>query len=191
MRKRPADHRKRLQRSDEQGQGHELTFSCYQGRPLLDDDRRCQHLATAVDRAVGRHGFSLLAFVFMPNHVHLLVFPEGPSARISDLLYAIKRPVSFRIKRDLMATKEPLLERLVIRERPGKMTFRFWQEGPGYDRNVLGSRALRTMINYLHMNPVRCGLVDHPRQWKWSSWRYYAGEPNTPGVELPTIKALI
>jgi hypothetical protein len=34
----------------------------------------------------------------MPEHVHLLVQPRSAEGRISDLLFAIKRPVSFRIK---------------------------------------------------------------------------------------------
>jgi hypothetical protein len=34
-----------------------------------------------------------------------------------------------------------LLERLTVRQRPGVATFRFWQEGPGYDRNLTKSIA--------------------------------------------------
>jgi len=202
-------HRKRIKHYDEPSQGHELTFSCYKRPRLLDNDHRCQQLAVAVDRAVCRHGFSLLAFVFMPEHVHLIVFPEKlgatggqaasadpgcgpePTARISDLLFAIKRPVSYRIKQDLLASKDSLLEKLTIRERPSKTTFRFWQEGSGYDRNILGHGSLRKMIDYVHLNPVRRDLVDHPREWKWSSWRHYEGESNTTDADLPNINVLI
>ncbi|MBN2561613.1 MAG: hypothetical protein JXQ75_11845 [Phycisphaerae bacterium] len=205
----PTSHRKRVKHHDEPGQGHELTFSCYNRLPLLDDDHRCQRLAVAVDRAVGRHVFSLLAFVFMPEHVHLIVFPERlgatgglpasaepghgpePTARISDLLYAIKRPASYRIKQDLLVSKDPLLEKLTIRERPGRTAFRFWQEGSGYDRNILDHGSLRKMIDYVHLNPVRRGMVDHPREWKWSSWRHYEGESNTADAGLPNINVLI
>jgi putative transposase len=183
-------HRKRVKHYDEPGQGHELTFSCYQRLPLLDNDHRCQHVATAIDRAVSGKGFSLLALVFMPEHVHLIVFPEDPSARISALLSAIKRPSSFRIKRDLQSSNDPLLKKLTIRERPGKMTFRFWQEGSGYDRNILDDERLQGMIDYVHLNPVRRGLVDHPRDWKWSSWRFYAGEARLPAAVLPSVNVL-
>ena len=127
----------------------------------------------------------------MPEHVHLIVFPEEPTARISGLLCAIKRPTSYRIKQDIFASKDPLLEKLTIRERPGKTTFRFWQEGSGYDRNVLDHQSLRRMINYVHLNPVRRGLVDHPREWKWSSWQHYEEESNTVDANLPNINVLI
>jgi REP-associated tyrosine transposase len=36
----------------------------------------------------------------------------------------------------LFATNSRRVDRLSMRERPGKACFRFWQEGPGYDRNL-------------------------------------------------------
>lgn len=55
-------------------------------------------LAVSIGRAIERHEFRLIAFIFMPEHVHLLVYPAGPEADISALLKAIKRPYSYRIK---------------------------------------------------------------------------------------------
>jgi len=42
-------------------------------------------------------------------------------------------------------------------------------------------RALRTLqeyhekVEYIHLNPVRAGLVAHPQDWRWSSFPEYAG----------------
>ncbi len=42
-------------------------------------------------------------------------------------------------------------------------------------------RALRTVkeyqdkVEYIHLNPVRAGLVDSPQDWRWSSFNEYAG----------------
>jgi putative transposase len=52
---------------------------------------------------------------------------------------------------------------------------RFWQPGGGYDRNITSTEALRAMIDYIHANPVRRGLVARPEDWEWSSARWYAG----------------
>jgi len=67
------------------------------------------------------------------------------------------------------------LETLTIRDRPGHTSFRFWQEGPGYDRNIRKDDTLRAAIDYIHRNPVRRGLVGGPSDWKWSSWHAYEG----------------
>jgi hypothetical protein len=37
--------------------------------------------------------------------------------------------------------------------RPGKMVFRFWQEGPAYDRNLQTQAAVLAAIDYIHLNP--------------------------------------
>ena len=42
-------------------------------------------------------------------------------------------------------------------------------------------RALRTVqeykekVEYIHLNPVKAGLVSRPEDWRWSSYNEYAG----------------
>jgi putative transposase len=132
----PVPHRKLVRHYDEPGHRHELTFSCYRRLPLLTSNPWRAMLGVAIDRAVAGHAYRLAAFVYMPEHVHLLVYPLADASPISELLRAIKRPYSFRIKKLLEESHNPLLEKLTIRQRPGVTTFRYWQEGPGYDRNL-------------------------------------------------------
>jgi len=56
-----------------------------------------------------------------------------------------------------------------------RVRYHFWQEGGGYDRNINEANTLMFMIDYLHQNPVRRGLVEHGWQWKWSSAGWYEG----------------
>jgi putative transposase len=182
--------RKTVRRGHEPGDCHELTFSCYRGMPLLTNDVWRTMLAESVDRAMHRHEFSLVAFVFMPEHVHLLVFPQGAEPRLDLLLKAIKRPFSLRIKQTLIAAQSPLLKRLTIRERPGVDRFRFWQEGGGYDRNMWSEAVVLAAIDYIRMNPVRRGLSDHVVRWKWSSAGFYHDLDAVIDTRLPEITRL-
>ena len=127
-------HRKTIKHHHEPGDCHELTFSCYRRMPLLTNDDWRKKLCVAIDRAMDGHDFRLIAFVLMPEHVHLLIYPTVAEPRIDKLLFAIKRPHSYRIKQLLTKDNNPPLNELTIQERPGKMVFRYWQEGPGYDR---------------------------------------------------------
>ena len=86
-----------------------------------------------------------------------------------------------------LETEPQLVQRLTIRERPGKKTFRFWQEGGGYDRNIASIKTLGPAIEYVHSNPVRRGLCDSPGQWKWSSWRDYFEPERWGHPDLPTV----
>jgi putative transposase len=184
----PDGHRKRVRHLDIPGHAHELTFSCYQRLPLLEHDRHKAMLSEAIDRAMLRHEFRLVGFVYMPEHVHLIVHPRRAECRVSSLLYAIKRPHSHRVKSDMADHGDPWLSGLTIRERPGKMVFRFWQEGSGYDRNLVDPDTLRAAVEYAHANPVRRGLCRNPGQWKWSSWHHYH-EGSAMDPELPTVHA--
>jgi len=183
-------HRKRIKHWHEPGHAHELTFSCYQRLPLLENDNWKRLLSESIDRAVEKCSFDLVAFVYMPEHVHLIVRPHGDEAPIGRLLWAIKRPFSYRVKQDLATQRSPWLRRLTVRERPGKLSFRFWQEGPGYDRNLVSYDAMVAAMDYIHLNPVRRELCEHPDQWKWSSWKHYHERKRPADPDLPTVHGI-
>jgi len=185
-----AGHRKQIRHFHEPGDLHELTFSCYRRMPLLTNDLWRERLCRSIDKAMNRWRFRLVALVLMPEHVHLLVFPTENPLQIDRLLSAIKQPYSVRIKQSLVATGSPLLRRLTVQERPGKTAFRYWQEGPGYDRNLSTERAVMSAIDYLHDNPVRRRLCRAAIDWKWSSARWYATNRQQIDPELPTIHGL-
>jgi len=186
----PQPHRKQVKHYDEPGHVHELTFSCYRRLPLLTNDDWRGRFARAIDRAMERQRFQLAAFVFMPEHVHLLVWPQSPTSRISRMLSNIKQPYSAEIKRLLVAERSPLLKKLTVRERPGKQCFRYWQEGGGYDRNLWEGKALDAVIDYIHLNPVRRGLVKRPEDWRWSSARFYLDRTRPLEPALPKLHML-
>lgn len=181
---------KTIKHYHEPGDLHELTFSCYHQRKLLTNDAWRGYLAREIDDAGGRLRFDLVAFVFMPEHVHLLVYPHDDEPAIDGFLASIKQPVSAQVKRDLRAAGSPLVARLTIRERPGKQSFRFWQEGPGYDRNLHQPESVKASIDYLHLNPVRRNLVTEARRWRWSSARFYESEGQIVDPDLPRITPL-
>jgi putative transposase len=125
----------------------------------------------------------------MPNHVHLLTCPTTRDPRINTFLAAVKQPVAKFARERMEQAKSPLLERLLVKERPGKRCFRFWQEGAGYDRNLREYKSVNAAVTYIHANPVRKNLCGRPVDWKWSSARYYA-DSTVVDEELPSIYGL-
>ena len=104
---RMATKRKRIKHYHDPGDVHELTFSCYHRMPLLTNDPWRRYLAHSVREATRLHAFRLVAFVFMPEHVYLLVLPESDHPDIGRFLAAVKRPCSTRVKEDLIRSGEP------------------------------------------------------------------------------------
>jgi putative transposase len=181
-------HRKQVRHYHEPGHLHEFTFSCYQRRPLLTNDDWRGRLARTLDTAGEEYRFQLVAFVFMPEHVHLLTYPLDEQPDFGGYLARIKQPFSKQIKEVLIENRSRLLEQLTVRERPDKFCFRFWQEGPGYDRNLYSRAAVEASIAYIHENPVRRGLCRLAVDWKWSSARYYLLKP--PRQQFPELPFL-
>jgi putative transposase len=181
-------HRKLVRHVHEPGHFHELTFSCYRRLPLLSNDDWRRRLSRCVRDTCQELAFQLVALVYMPEHVHLLIYPTLPEPDIGRYLARVKQPFSKEIKGLLTESRAPLLKKLTVRERPGKTCFRFWQEGPGFDRNIFSPDVLEASIDYIHNNPVKRGLWKRATDWKWSSARYYLlFPPKQQSPDLPYI----
>jgi REP element-mobilizing transposase RayT len=68
------------------GHAHLLAFSTRRRKPYLETEQICVWLSESISKALIKHDFQVIASVFMPDHVHLLIDPEGESYRIADIL---------------------------------------------------------------------------------------------------------
>lgn len=161
------------------GHAHELTFSCYKRYPFFNKERVCFWLVDAIARAREEVGFELWAWVFMPDHVHLIVKPQNTSYDMGLIRRRIKEPVG-RCAIAWIKEHAPEWEEKLSRRRGDKVEYLFWQSGGGYDRNITDASTLLRMIDYIHANPVRKRLVGRASDWKWSSAAWY-----TNGADVP------
>lgn len=157
-------------RFNEAGHAHELTFSCYRRLPILGDDVHREILLDCLGSARISYCFHLWAYVIMPEHVHLLIWPREVVYDIASILRRIRQTSSRKILAYLRAAHSPLLTSLRLRD-----GYRVWQHGSGYDRNVFTPEVIHASIDYIHENPVRRGLVESSLDWPWSSARWYHG----------------
>jgi len=76
-------HRKRLKRIEHPNHIRFLTFSCYQRLPLFGNDAIKDAFVVHLDSSRARAGFRIHAWVVMPEHVHLLIWPNLPEYPVS------------------------------------------------------------------------------------------------------------
>ena len=157
-----------LKRHYGQGDLHFVTFSCYQRRPLLGTRRARDRFVKILDEVRTRHGFRVIGYVVMPEHVHLLL-TEPLEGNPSKILQVLKQKVSAELRRGTITSPNQL-----ALQSPGKQTDEghFWQRR-FYDFNVWSEKKLWEKLNYMHRNPVQRKLVRHPKEWPWSSWSHY------------------
>src|SRR5262249_40221221 len=103
-------------------------------------------------------GFHLWAFVIMPEHVHVLIYPGETPGRMADILYTLKKSVANRAITYLTAHAPAFLPQMMDRQPNGPTAVRFWQRGGGYDENLYRPRKIWEKVEYIHANPVRRGL---------------------------------
>ena len=88
--------------------------------------------------------YKLHAFVMMPDHVHLIVTPQGIT--IERVMGLIKGGFSHRLASN----------------------FPVWQRGYT-DHRIRDAEDMETRRRYLHQNPVRAGLVVAAEEYRYSS----------------------
>jgi putative transposase len=160
---------------NEAGHAHFLTYSCFRRLPLLTRDRARRWVVAALEATRRTLEVAVWAYVIMPEHVHVLLCPRRPSYEMRSILVALKRPVSDTAREYLEQTQDDQwLDRLSA-EYPSRRVFRFWQPGGGFDRNVFREKSVPAVIDYIHANPVRRGLVERATDWEWSSARFWEG----------------
>ena len=155
----------KLKHYDNLGTARFITFTCYYRQPSLNHPRAKEILIDELDRARAKHGFRLLGYVLMPDHVHLVLFPpEGMK------LGFVIREIKSRSARRYFATAQ-------IGSSGGRRVF--WHRRC-YDHNCRSAETVREKIQYCHNNPVKRGLVSDPSEWKWSSYNWYQGIKEVP-----------
>ena len=136
-------------------------------------------------RACDRHDVALWGYVCMPEHVHLLVRPRNDVHDIGNFLRSIKESVTRKAMgyRKSSGLPESVWEPYLDLD-SGKATFRFWQRGGGYDRNIFTHDEMVEKLSYMHNNPVARGLCEMPNEYRWSSASFYDGlDTGSIGVE--------
>ena len=172
----------RLERRYGQHHLHFITCSCYRRKPLLGTARKRDVFLKILDGVRTRYQFLLVGYVVMPEHIHLLI-SEPKVGNPSKVMQALKQRVARSLRRK--------------GRRRNANQLRLWGAGPGvlprslwqrrfYDFNVWSEKKRVEKLNYMHMNPVKRGLVTDAKMWAWSSYRFYQyGEKNlcTPDLE--------
>lgn len=121
---------------------------------FLNDEDRCR-MCLLIKQGIERYGHRIHAFCFMGNHIHLLlqVGEVSLSKIIHNLAFRYSQFFNRRYKR-----KGHLFQ--------GRFKAIIIEESAYFLR----------LLRYIHMNPVRAGLVKNPESYSWSAHKSYLGQ---------------
>jgi len=98
----------------------------------------------------GKHPFKMIAYAWMPDHIHAMwQLPENDA----------DFPLRWRLIKHFM-TRRARTQEIIWQKR-------YWEhwihDQDDYNRH----------LDYVHINPVKHGYVNAPEQWTYSSYHYY------------------
>jgi len=161
---------------DDEKHAQFITFSCYKRRKLLETDPAKR---ITLGSQLATHGGLCIGFVIMPEHVHCLVWFNEPG-HLSTCMDHWKGQTSVKIK-NLYRTQFSGYWSTIEESDPA------WQ-ARYYPFNVFTQKKLEEKLDYMHLNPVRRGLVTRAVDWKWSSARWYLlGKPVGIPIRMPEL----
>jgi putative transposase len=125
-----------------------LTMGCHARRPAFRHATAVERARSQMLRTAAEHDMAVLAYIFMPDHLHLLIEGRSDAANLR-----------------AFATRFRSRTAIALQSRPGVP---FWQDGY-HDRVLRREESTPAVIAYILNNPVRAGLVtdllDFPFGW--------------------------
>ncbi len=155
---------------------HHVTGTVHQWQPILLSPQITELYYQEYLRLAKSIEIWTLGYVIMPEHFHLLITADSGD-KILRFLHGFRRSLSGKARRMVESTNSEIIEYCRLNavdiakfyaKTAGKSNFRFWKEKPRvFPMN--SPEAIQQKLDYIHMNPVRRGLVDLAENWPHSS----------------------
>ncbi|WP_317043697.1 transposase [Cellulophaga tyrosinoxydans] len=129
----------------------------------------------------------LYGYVIMSNHVHLII--QSSDGKLSDLIRDFKKFTAKNILESIQNEPESRREWMLERFKKATEThsrnkeYQFWQYG-NHAVEIYSIDFMWSKLDYIHMNPVRAGIVEKASYYKYSSASNYVNGKGVITVEL-------
>lgn len=162
----------KLFKSNEPNVFHYVTLVTFNHVPVFRSEQACQIFVDVLSETKEKYPYKLIGYVLMPDHVHAIV--NNHCGAISDWLRRVRGNSARKILAWLRDGRYLVSLAKLALSTPQKRqhTHAVWQKDPSVI-DLWSHKFVRQKLKYLHMNPVRAGLCEHPAEWKWSSYRAY------------------
>lgn len=163
---------------------HFVTTKTFNNVKIFERKEKAQLFLKILYEVKEKLNFLLIAFVIMPDHLHLMIVPDRRNT-ISDVMRHLKGRFA-RLYNKSRRINSADYRKTVIVHRTGNSSpskGKIWQEG-FYDHVISNQKEFLEKLNYIHNNPVTAKMVAKPEDYKFSSAsgiykidleRYYGG----------------
>ena len=141
------------------GAFYHVTSRGNERKAIFKSQRDREKFLSYLESASKRYGAIIHVYCLMDNHYHILI--ETPLGNLSRIMQHINGAYTTYFN--------------IQRKRAGHLF-------QGRYKSILIEADVyaKELSRYIHLNPIRAGIVDTPEAYKWSSFQYYAIEREAP-----------
>ncbi|WP_396173045.1 REP-associated tyrosine transposase [Flavobacterium sp.] len=131
------------------------------------------------DYCIKNKGMIIYGYVIMSNHIHMVV--QSKDGKLSDLLRDFKKftatAILNKIQTEPESRREWMLERfkLATQSHSRNKNYQFWRYG-NHPEEIYTNKFMWSKLDYIHLNPVRSGLVEKASHYIYSSASNYVND---------------
>ena len=145
-----------------------LTTTAYDYIPIFEDDKIKEILLDNLNYYTNKYQYKLISYVIMPEHIHFIIY-DNKEVEPNKFMRDYKKYTSYKIIEKLKSDKnDDLLYRLKKEDDHYNIWMRGYRNFPIYNENIMKQK-----IEYIHKNPVKRGLVNNIKDYKYSSFNWY------------------
>jgi REP element-mobilizing transposase RayT len=153
---------------------HNITSVTHNRLPVFKTTKLKEVMCDALKEARTSWDLLIFAYVIMPDHLHALI---GSHLKPSKVLRYVNGISGHRIIEHLKESgSEASLAKLQQETRPREYKYSLWDHHPNL-KLITTENGLMEKANYIHLNPVRAGLVERAEDYRFSSVRCWQRKP--------------
>ena len=153
-------------------------------------------LVESLEYCINNKGMILYGYVIMTNHIHLVI--ESNDDKLSDLIRDFKKftakTILNKIETEPESRADWMLKRFefACKSHSKNEKYQFWQYG-SHPEEIYSEKFFWSKLDYIHLNPVRAGIVSKASHYIYSSASNYVDDTGIieiTKVDNPVIDVL-
>lgn len=178
----------------DQSKPHYVTFTVVEWADVFTRQIYKDIIIENLNYCIREKGMIVFGYVIMSNHLHLIIQSKGND--LSGLIRDFKKFTAKAIINQIKTGKESRYEWLLelfskaTESHNRNKTYQFWKYG-NHPEEIYSQKFLWSKLDYIHLNPVRAGLVEKASHYLYSSASNYVLEQGVLNditiVENPVI----
>lgn len=156
----------------DQSKPHYVTFTVVGWIDVFTRKVYKDMLIENLNYCIKEKGLVVFGYVIMSNHIHLIL--QSKTNDLSGIIRDFKKHTAKAIIRHIKEERESRREWMlglfskVTETHNRNKTYQFWRYG-NHPEEIYSEKFLWSKLDYIHLNPVRAGLVEKASHYKYSS----------------------